>query len=255
MMEQSPSGGGTKQSPSGGGSGTLNRLPRHTTPRKQRLAKYPLLLLLKTVARIDAQGLEKLPAGPFVYAMNHLSSFDTLTGIALGPIRQATAFAAVEHRSDPIAGWILDQLGMIWVRRGEADREAIKIALDEIKSGTLMAMAIEGTRSRTGGLQPGKTGAAFLASRAHVPMVPAAIWGTEKIISNLKHLRRSEVHLRVGEPFHLPEGRVNIEQLEEYTDQLMLKIAAMLPPEYRGVYRGRLKDAPSGPPLRGHGQG
>jgi 1-acyl-sn-glycerol-3-phosphate acyltransferase len=219
----------------------INHLPRHTTPRKQRVVKYFLLTLLKVVARVDVQGLENLPAGAFVGVVNHLSSFDTLTGIAVGPIRQATTFAAIEHRSDPIGGWILDQLGVIWVRRGEADREAIKLALDEIKSGTMMAMAIEGTRSRTGGLQPGKTGPAFLATRTHVPMVPGAIWGTEKIISNLKRLRRSEVHLRIGQPFPLPEGRANNEQLEEYTDQVMLKIAAMLPPEYRGVYADRIK--------------
>jgi 1-acyl-sn-glycerol-3-phosphate acyltransferase len=220
----------------------INPPPRHTVPRKQRLAKYGLLLLLKTLARIDVQGLENLPAGPFVYAMNHLSSFDTLTGIAVGPIRQATAFAAIEHRSDPIGGWILHQLGVIWVRRGEADRDAIKIALEELKSGTVLAMAIEGTRSRTGGLQPGKTGPAFLASRTHVPIVPGAIWGSEQIISNLKHFKRGQVHGRIGRPFYLPEGRASMEQLEQYTDQIMLKIATMLPPQYRGVYAERVKD-------------
>ncbi|HTP07679.1 MAG TPA: lysophospholipid acyltransferase family protein [Anaerolineae bacterium] len=233
----------------------INRPPRHTTPRKHRVVKYFLLTLLKIVARVDLQGLENLPDGPFVAVINHLSSFDTLTGIAVGPIRQATTFAAIEHRSDPIGGWILDQLGVIWVRRGEADRDAIKLALDELKSGTVMAMAIEGTRSRTGGLQAGKTGSAFLASRTHVPMIPGAIWGTEKIISNLKHLRRSEVHVRLGQPVHLPEARANTEQLEEYTDQVMLKIAAMLPSQYRGVYAERVKDALGGPPLRGQGQG
>lgn len=218
----------------------FNRLPRHTTPAKQRLAKYPLLFLLKTVARVDVQGFENLPReGAYVYVMNHLSSFDTLTGIAIGPIRQATAFAAVEHRRDPIGGWLLDQLGVIWVRRGEADRDAIKIALDELKSGTALAMAIEGTRSRTGGLQPGKTGPVFLATRTNVPIVPAAVWGTEHIISNLKRLKRSQVHLRIGQPLQLPAGRANTEQLERYTDEIMLKIAAMLPPEYRGVYAER----------------
>jgi 1-acyl-sn-glycerol-3-phosphate acyltransferase len=219
----------------------INRPPRHTTPRKQRVLKYFLLTLLKIVARVDVQGLENLPAGPFVAVINHLSSFDTLTGIAVGPIRQATTFAAIEHRSDPVGGWILDQLGVIWVRRGEADRDAIKLALEEIKSGTVMAMAIEGTRSRTGGLQPGKTGPVFLASRTHVPLVPGAIWGTEKIISNLKRLRRSEVHVRLGQPCHLPEGRANTEQLEAYTDRVMLQIAAMLPAQYRGVYADRVK--------------
>ncbi len=218
----------------------INRLPRHTTPGKQRAIKYALLLVLKAVAQVDVQGLENVPPGPFVAVVNHLSSFDTLTGIAIGPIRPATAFAAIEHRSDPLGGWILDQLGVIWVRRGEADREAIKIALDELKGGALMAMAIEGTRSRTGGLQPGKTGSAFLASRTHVPILPTAIWGTERIITNLKHFKRSQVHVRIGPPFALPEGRANTEQLEQYTDQIMLKIAAMLPPAYRGVYADRV---------------
>lgn len=221
---------------------TINRLPRHTTPRTHRVVKYSLLTLLKIVARVDILGLENLPVGPFVAVINHLSSFDTLTGIALGPIRQATTFAAIEHRSDPIGGWVLDRLGVIWVRRGEADREAIKLALEELKSGTVMAMAIEGTRSRTGGLQVGKTGPAFLASRTNVPLVPAAIWGTEKIVSNLKRLRRSEVHVRLGQPFHLPAGRANTELLEAYTDEVMLKIAAMLPPQYRGVYAERVKN-------------
>ena len=225
----------------------INHPPRHTTPGKQRLAKYPLRLLLKVVAGVDVQGLENLRTdGPCIYVMNHLSSFDTLTGMAIGPIRPATAFAAIEHRTDPVGGWILDQLGVIWVRRGEADREAIKIALDELKSGTVLAMAIEGTRSRTGGLQPGKTGPAFLASRTHIPIVPGAIWGTEKIISNLKRLKRSQVHIRIARPFYLPEGRATMEQLEQYTDQIMLKIAALLPPEYRGVYRKRMKDEECG---------
>ena len=221
---------------------TINRLPRHTTPGKQRAIKYALWLVLKIVARVDVQGLENLPFGPFVAVVNHLSSFDTLTGIAIGPVRPATTFAAIEHRSDPLGGWILDQLGVIWVRRGEADREAIKLALDELKNGTVMAMAIEGTRSRTGGLQPGKTGPAFLASRTHVPIIPTAIWGTEQIIANLKHFKRSQVHVRVGHPVFLPEGRANTEQLEQYTDQIMLKIAAMLPPAYRGVYADRIAE-------------
>jgi 1-acyl-sn-glycerol-3-phosphate acyltransferase len=80
-----------------------------------------------------------------------------------------------------------------------------------------------------------------LATRANVPVIPAAVWGTEQIISNLKHLRRSEVHLRVGQPIRFPEGRANQSQLEEYTDQIMLTIAAMLPPQYRGVYAERVK--------------
>ncbi len=220
---------------------TINRLPRHTTPRIHRILKIIALIIIKLVARIDLKGMEHVPqAGALVIVTNHLSSFDTLSIIALAPVRQGTAFGAIEHRSDFIAGWALDKLGLIWVRRGEADREAIKIAIDELKAGTAVGVAIEGTRSRTGGLLPGKTGATYLANRANAPIVPMVIWGTEQIISNLKRLRRSTIHIRIGPVIQLPEGRANTTQLEEYTDQLMLTMARMLPAEYRGVYRDRL---------------
>jgi 1-acyl-sn-glycerol-3-phosphate acyltransferase len=222
---------------------TINRLPRHSTPKFHRILKMIALLIVKIVARVDVQGLENIPAdGPFVGVTNHLSSFDTLTLIALAPVLRGTAFGAVEHRSDLIAGWALDRLGLIWVRRGEADREAIKIALDELKSGTIVGVAIEGTRSRTGGLLPGKTGAVYLATRANVPVLPMVVWGTEQISTNLKRLKRSVIHVRVGPVIHLPEGRAGTAQLEQYTDEIMLKMAQMLPPQYRGVYRERMSD-------------
>jgi 1-acyl-sn-glycerol-3-phosphate acyltransferase len=221
----------------------INHPPRHTTPFFHRIIKTIALIIIKLVAQIDLKGMDNLPpASSFVAVTNHLSSFDTLSIIALAPVRRATAFGAIEHRSDFIAGWALDRLGLIWVRRGEADREAIKIALDELKDGTAVGMAIEGTRSRTGGLLEGKTGAVYLANRANVPILPIAVWGTEQIAKNLKHLKRSEAHLRISPLIHLPEGRANTAQLAAYTDQIMLKIAAMLPEQYRGVYRDRLKD-------------
>ncbi len=216
----------------------INRPPRHTRPFFHRLLKTIALIIIKLVARVDLRGMEHVPAtGALVVAINHLSSFDTLSMIAFAPVRQGTAFGAIEHRSDFIAGWALDQLGLIWVRRGEADREAIKLALDELKQGTALGVAIEGTRSRTGQLQAGKTGAAYLASRAGVPILPVAVWGTEKIINNLKHLRRSQVNIRVGTLLPPPPARANTAQLEAYTEGIMLAIARMMPEEYRGVYR------------------
>jgi len=221
----------------------INHLPRRTPPGLQRVFKTIALIILKIVARIDLTGLEHVPLrGAFVMVTNHLSSFDTLSLVGLAPVRPATAFGAIEHRSDFITGWALDKLGVIWVRRGEADREAVKIALEELKAGTAVGVAIEGTRSRTGGLLPGKPGAAYLANRAQAPIVPMAIWGTEQVIRNLKRLRRSTIHIRIGPVIRLPEGRATAAQLAAYTDQIMLTLARTLPPEYRGVYRDRFND-------------
>jgi 1-acyl-sn-glycerol-3-phosphate acyltransferase len=220
----------------------LNPLPRHTTPGWQRFMRTMARLIIRPLARIDVQGFENIPRDKaFIGVLNHLSSFDTLTMIAVGPIRPVSVFAAIEHRSDFIAGWALDKLRVIWVHRGEADREAIRIALDEIKGGAIMGVAIEGTRSRTGGLQEGKTGAVYVATRAGVPILPVVIWGTEQIKHNLRRFKRSTVHIRVGQLIELPAGRAGASELQQYTDQIMLKLASMLPPQYRGVYRDRVK--------------
>jgi 1-acyl-sn-glycerol-3-phosphate acyltransferase len=220
----------------------LNPLPRHTTPGWQRFMRFFARLIMLPIARLDMQGMEHVPPDAFMGVCNHLSSFDTLTLIAIGPLRRISLFAAIEHRSDFIAGWALNQLRVIWLRRGEADREAIKIALDEIKAGSAFGIAIEGTRSKTGALIEGKTGAAYLATRANIPILPAVIWGTEQIKHNLRRFKRTTVHIRIGEPFHLPEGRAGTEQLQQYTDQIMLKMASMLPSEYWGVYAEKMNE-------------
>jgi len=171
---------------------------------------------------------------------NHLSSFDPLPILALFPVRPVTIFAAVEHRRDFIAGWVLDRLGSIWIDREEPSRDALRIALNELKLGTAMGMAPEGTRSKTGGLQKGKTGAVYLATRANVPILPAVVWGTEQIKHNLNRFKRTDVYFRVGEPIRFPEGRADARKLEAYTEMLMVRMASMLPPAYRGVYADKV---------------
>jgi len=152
------------------------------------------------------------------------------------PVRPVTMFAAIEHRHDLIAGWALDRLGVIWIDRGEPGRHALRIALNELGLGTIMGVAPEGTRSKTGALLEGKTGAAYLATRANVPIVPAVLWGTEHTKYNLRQLKRTTVYVRVGEIIRLPEGRADAEKLRAYTDLIMRRLAAILPPEYRGAY-------------------
>jgi len=218
---------------------SVNRLEisrRHSTPGFHGLVRLVSRLILKCLTHVEVQGLEHVPQGSFVGVTNHLSSFDPLLVLATMPIRPFTIFAAIEHRYDFISGWALDRLGSIWIHRGEPSREALRIALNELSLGTVFGIAPEGTRSKTGKLLKGKTGAAYLATRARVPILPAAIWGTEQIKRDLRRFKRCTVHLRVGAPFRLPEGRADSARLEEYTDVLMRKIAAMLPPEYRGEY-------------------
>ncbi|MGH2593205.1 MAG: lysophospholipid acyltransferase family protein [Anaerolineae bacterium] len=210
---------------------------RYSTPGFHRFMRGVSRLVLACVARLDVQGMEHFPSeGGFIGVINHLSSFDPMVVLAVMPVRPFTIFAAIEHRSDFIAGWALDRLGAIWIDRGEPGREALRIALNELALGTSFGIAPEGTRSKTGALLEGKIGAAYLATRANAPILPAVIWGTEQIKHNLRRLKRTMVHVYVGEMFRLPKGRADSEKLQEYTDTIMRKMASMLPPEYRGVY-------------------
>ncbi len=220
-----------------------SELPRrHTTPGFHHAVRLVARIVAMVTTRLDAQGVERVPMqGAFVGVSNHLSSFDPLVVLAVMPVRPGTAFAAIEHRRDFLVGWALDRLGVIWIDRDNPSRDALRIALNELAHGTAFGIAPEGTRSRSGGLLPGKTGAAYLATRAGAPILPVAIWGTEKVAGNLRRLKRETVHLRVGELIRLSQGRAGTEELEEYTDLIMHRIASMLPPEYRGVYADRVK--------------
>lgn len=194
----------------------------------------------------EVVGLHHLPAtGPYLVVVNHLSIADPPM-VFINIKQKMVMFAADKWARVPGIRQLAEAVGVIWVARGEADLTAIKAALNVLKSGGIMGMAPEGTRSRTGALQAAKTGAAYLADRAGVPIVPIAITGTEAFQANLKRWRRTPVRFVVGAPFHLPpNGRAKGEALEAYTTLIMGRLAALLPPAYRGVYAAAAEPPPS----------
>jgi 1-acyl-sn-glycerol-3-phosphate acyltransferase len=193
--------------------------------------------LFGLIARREYVGLENIPEPPYILVSNHLSVFDAPLLLAVCP-HTVRAFAAAKHKRNPVYAPLLVMMGSIFVQRGEVDRQALKGALDVLKRGEVLGLAPEGTRARgTYALQRGKTGTAYLATRADVPIVPVALSGTEQIKHNLPRLRRAHVRAVVGEPFRLPEsGRVRGPKLDEYTDLIMRRLAELLPEAYRGVY-------------------
>lgn len=192
------------------------------------LSKAVMYLL----ANYKPEGRENVPDPPYIVVANHLSYFDIPAMIP-----QATygtvGFAARKYRGT----WkepIFNLGAIIWITQAAPDRDALRDALHVLKAGVPMAIAPEGTRSRTGGLGPGRDGVAFLATRANVPIVPAALWGTEKVLKR----PRPRVTVKMGKPFRLPEGRAKGSDLDEYTTRIMCAIAALLPEKYHGVYAG-----------------
>ncbi len=196
------------------------------------------IVIARLTTRTELIGLENIPSSPpYLMVTNHLSAFDipVLSSVFPHPVR---ALAAIEHRSNPLYAPILAASGAIWVQRGEVDRQALREALAVLKRGEVLGLAPEGTRaSESHALLEGKPGAAYVATRADVPIVPVGIAGTEKIKDSLLHLRRPKVRVAVGKPFRLPEsGHVRSHELREYTDLIMCRIAELVPEPYRGVY-------------------
>ena len=209
----------------------------HGGPAYWRLVRL-LRFLYNLVGIVEIEGTEHIPSeGGVIIAINHLGRLDTPL-VAIASPRKITPFGAIKYRSWPIFRQIMEAANVIWVRRGEIDRESLQKALAVLRLGGALGIAPEGTRSPTRTLQRGKEGVAYLASRANVPIVPAGITGTERFKDDLGRLRRMHMRIVFGEPFRLPAGRLRGDELTEAADLVMRKIAALLPPAYRGVYAG-----------------
>ena len=211
-------------------------------PLHYRMLQRLLCSLVRWLTHLDVQGLPNVPAsGPLIVSPNHLHLFDSVIAFALVP-RHMTAFAADKWRPTPF-GCLLSWFGnAIYVARGEPDRTALAHALAVLRSGCALGVAPEGTRSKTGGLQRGKDGAAYLASRSGAPILPLVMWGQEQTFRCWLRLRRPAIHVRFAAPIALPPGaaRARTAELSAYTDDLMRELARLLPAQYRGVYADRV---------------
>lgn len=203
-----------------------------------RLVQRVLWLFFHLTMRLRVTGLENIPlTGPLIVSPNHLHMLD-IPLVGMG-VRRRTTIMAADKWQGKIGGWSMERVTqIIYVARGEPDREALAASLKLLKAGGSLAVAPEGTRSRQPGLQKGHDGAAYLASRTGATIVPVAVWGHEVTFSEWRRLRRPVVRMAYCAPIHLPPeaSRARAPELERYTDQIMLEIAREMPPEYRGVY-------------------
>jgi 1-acyl-sn-glycerol-3-phosphate acyltransferase len=176
--------------------------------------------------------------GPLLIVSNHLSNIDPFLfgGFAPGALYCITKR---ELFSNPISSWVMGGCNCFPVDRGTADRKAMRTALDALARGGRLLMFLEGTRSATPGMRRAEAGVGFLARRTGAPILPVAIWGTEKALGRGRRLpKRVPIRMRYGEVFHLPD-RAPGERRDDQAaaDLIGSRIAALLPPPYQGVYR------------------
>lgn len=196
-------------------------------------------LLLWIFTELEVEGTENVPSGPALMVCNHVNLMDPVVPIAVLK-RRVTFMAKEEVFATPFLGPLLRALQVVPVARGRiASRRALQRAEDFLRRGWIFCMYPEGTRSRRPGMGPGHGGAALLALRTGVPIVPAAITGTHRILPEGRIFPcRGPVSFRIGEPFRFERavGRITRSTLEHLTEVIMRRVAALLPPEYRGVY-------------------
>jgi len=197
--------------------------------------------LLWMVGPGTVEGLENVPrSGPVLVVANHCSNFDPpFLGWAVGHRtgRILHFMAKEEMRTWPVVGFLARNAGVFFVRRGEGDRGAQRLALQLLEDGALVGIFPEGTRSLDGRLSEGRAGAALLAMRTGVPVLPVGIAGTHRIFPGRSRWpHRSRVTIRVGEPFQLPvvSDGLDRQALRQGTDRMMRAIAALVPAEQRG---------------------
>jgi len=213
-----------------------------------RTLRSIIRLLMKLIADIEVNGIEKLPTGNVIVAANHLGRLDTAALLCILDREDIIMPVAEKYKNHPLWGAIGRAANAVWLNRFEADYSAFRQILDRMKKGGLLVIAPEGTRSKTEALQEAKMGVAFLASKSGYPVLPVAVTGTEDrlIVENLKRFRRSKITATAAELMYIdiPKGSGREEAMRQATDEIMCQIAALLPEKYRGVYaeHPRLKE-------------
>lgn len=191
------------------------------------------------ISHIESEGFEHIPErGGAILASNHLALIDSPLVFILIERNDATGLVADKHKKNPLLRLLVNSINGIWINREAADLQALKAARYYLNAGGLVGIAPEGTRSKTGALMRAKTGVAYLADKADVPIIPVAIAGSDKFVRELRRLRRPRLTVRLGEPFKLPplERADRSASLQRNTDEIMCRIADLLPHVYHGVY-------------------
>lgn len=203
------------------------------------------IILKPFFLRLRIEGDEHIPlTGGCVIASNHTISPDYVV-IGYASPRQVYYMAKAEiFYANRLVTTLLALAGAFPVNRGKGDSDAIAQAVRMVQRGFVVGMFPEGTRSRTGELQRGKTGVARIAMMSGAVIVPAAVIDAEPMLRDwLKFKRRPLVTMRFGPPVEPTGDPANPADVQRLTSRMMLAIAELLPPERRGYYGSLLQVA------------
>lgn len=205
---------------------------------------------IKKYADLTVNGLDKIDdvKKPRIFVCNHLSNSD---GLVLSKILKEKSdpyfIAGVKLSDDPVTNIGTKIVKNIPIKPNSADKEAITKIVKTLKGGNDILIFPEGTRSRTGAMIEGKKGILLFAKMSKAEIIPIGMSGTEKLLPISKDgnmggekWHQSHVTINIGDKIEFPPKERD-EDKHEYEDRcmdiLMRSIAALLPENYRGVYK------------------
>lgn len=229
-----------------------HRLAPQRRRRKGRRAMIVYLIVrwlgrlyLRLLRGLEVRNADLVPVeGPLIVCANHVDWVDPVV-VGCGTARVVSFMAKRELFHSPVAGWFLKQLQAFPVRRGEVDRAALRASVKVLECHGALGLFPEGTRSRTGRLQPPEPGAALIALRTGATIVPAGITGSRG---------GGRVILTWGQPFTAGEvvGGLDIHNHEAVgmvSGEIMRRIAALIGQEPPPARQGRhLRQGAGGAP-------
>jgi 1-acyl-sn-glycerol-3-phosphate acyltransferase len=214
-----------------------------------RILRFIIRLILNTIARVDVIGFDNLPSSrSYMIAANHIGRLDAAMPYYILDRPDVIVIVAEKYQKYAFTRWLTRLVNGIFIDRYNADVSALRQTLRRLQAGGILTMTPEGTRSRSGNLIEARPGGIFLAWKAGVPILPVAITGTEDAIvkERLKHFKRLDIKIVARPAFTLPpiEGKNRDTLMQQYTDEVMCRIAVLLPEERRGAYADhpRLKE-------------
>jgi 1-acyl-sn-glycerol-3-phosphate acyltransferase len=216
-----------------------------------KFTRFLIRFLLRLLTRLEVRGRENIPtASNFIIAANHIGLVDAFLPFYIINNTNLVLLVGEKWEKLRIMRWLGRGLNFLFVDRFNPDLKAIREVIMRMKHGEILVITPEGTRSKVGYLIEGKPGVSYLAAKMDYPLTPVGISGTfDKVFfGQLKRLHRPHIIVSVGPAFSLPplptDAQDRDEALKTDTDEIMCRIAALLPQEQRGVYADhpRLKE-------------
>ena len=167
--------------------------PPRRMPLTRRIIKPILATYLRLYHHLELEGMENiLPRGPLIVVLNHASLLDVPALMVLDPFPDTATVVKIEMFNMPIVGWFLHQWGAIPVEREGRDSASIRRMLGVLRAGGALAIAAEGTRTRSGRLEAINPVLARIAASADVPILPVGIGGSFAALPPGAHWPRPE---------------------------------------------------------------